>query len=151
MNKILDYMQRGLSPVAIAMSNNKYFIALRDGMAPALPIIVFGSFLMLIPNLPITESIIGADAVAGFKNFAGQSSDIAMNITAMICAFSVAYYFAKREKVDPLMAGWASLASFLMINFEYPGGRIQSNCVIQRRYDRTVSGDDDRSAGWKKL
>lgn len=115
MKKILDYMQRGLSPVAIAMSNNKYFIALRDGMAPALPIIVFGSFLMLIPNLPITESIIGADAVAGFKNFAGQSSDIAMNITAMICAFSVAYYFAKREKVDPLMAGWASLASFLMI------------------------------------
>ena len=115
MNKILDYLQKGIGPVAISMSRNKYFIALRDGMAPALPIIVFGSFIMLILNLPVTSMLIGEEALASLKEYLGQSSDIAMGITAMVSAFATAYYFAKREKVDPLMAGWAGLASFLMI------------------------------------
>lgn len=115
MNNITAVMEKYMSPIASKLSRNKYLQALRDGLAPTIPIIIFGSIIMLIPNLPFLEDMIGVDAVEGIRSLIGQSSSVTMNLTALVISFTIAYNYCKREKVDPLSGGLTAMFSFLML------------------------------------
>lgn len=118
MEKFTELMEKYIGPFANKMARNKYVIALRDGISAVLPMLIFGSIGMLIPNLPFLEYVFPAESIAVFKSYITQSYNIAMNLTAMIISFTIAYQLAKRlrdEEVDPLRAGLAGLFSFLMI------------------------------------
>lgn len=115
MEKFSDFMNRTIGPIANKLSVNKYFKALRDGMAPTIPIIVFGSIVMLIAWLPFLEDMIGVENSDIFRSFIGQSYSVTMNMTALIVAFTIAYYFSKREKIEPLSGGLTGLFSFFLV------------------------------------
>lgn len=115
MNTIANFMENKLGPIAAKMSTNKYILALRDGMAGILPIVIFGSIVMLITNFPYIEKVISSDTLATIQMYVGQSYQITMNISALLVSFTIAYHYCKRTGYDPLQGGIASLVSFLLI------------------------------------
>lgn len=115
MNAITNFMENKLGPVAAKMSGNKYILALRDGMAGILPIVIFGSIVMLITNFPYIDKVISPDTLNTITEFVGQSYQITMNISALLVSFTIAYHFCKRSGSDPLQGGLASLVSFLLV------------------------------------
>lgn len=57
MGKIIDFMERAITPIAMKIGTNKYLLAIRDTFIGMLAIIMVGSFAVLINNL------------AGFEQF----------------------------------------------------------------------------------
>ena len=53
MNKFEEIVQTKLVPIAGRFGNNKFLIAIRDGITYSMPLILIGSFLMVIASFPV--------------------------------------------------------------------------------------------------
>ncbi|MGM0209031.1 hypothetical protein IGI96_003555 [Enterococcus sp. DIV0421] len=53
MNKFEEVVQTKLVPIAGRFGSNKFLIAIRDGITYSMPLILIGSFLMVIASFPV--------------------------------------------------------------------------------------------------
>lgn len=53
MKNINQVLQEKLMPFAGKLGNNKFLIAIRDGITMAMPLIIIGSLLMVIASFPV--------------------------------------------------------------------------------------------------
>ena len=118
MEKFNKILEKFIMPLSIAISNNKYLIALRDAFMLAFPITMFASIIVIIQNIP---SALGFDkylpeAYTNFmNNFIGSVPNATMNIMAIFVVFGIAYYLAKETSNQPIFAGAVSLSSFILL------------------------------------
>ena len=118
MEKFNKILEKFIMPLSIAISNNKYLIALRDAFMLAFPITMFASIIVIIQNIP---SALGFDkylpeAYTNFmNNFTGSVPNATMNIMAIFVVFGIAYYLAKETSNQPIFAGAVSLSSFILL------------------------------------
>lgn len=54
MNNFMQWMQTKLIPPMAKIGNNKYLVAIRDGLVITLPAVIGGSIFLIVGNLPIT-------------------------------------------------------------------------------------------------
>lgn len=54
-SKIGSYIERKVLPIATKVGAYKPLIAIRDGIALAMPLIIVGSFFMILNNFPVTS------------------------------------------------------------------------------------------------
>ena len=99
---------------AAKISNLRHLIALRDGMASVMPLIIIGSIFMLIGNFPIQAFTDWLDNI-GLLQFFNKASDSTFGMIGLGVTFSIAYNLAKRYKVDALSAGLIAISSFVML------------------------------------
>lgn len=52
-SKFTDRMETVLMPIAGAISNNRYLLAIRDGFMVSMPLLIIGAMSLLLANLPI--------------------------------------------------------------------------------------------------
>lgn len=100
--------------VAAKISNQRHLLALRDGMANAMPLIIVGSVFMLIANFPIPMFTDWLTKI-GLADFLNKASNSTFGIVGLVVTFSVAYNLAKTYKVDALSAGILSLGVFVFM------------------------------------
>ncbi|HEM4355396.1 TPA: PTS sugar transporter subunit IIC [Streptococcus suis] len=98
---------------AAKISNQRHLIALRDGMATAMPLIIVGSVFMLIADFPIPAFSAWLSDI-GISEFLWKATDATFGIAGLVVTFAVAYHLAKRYDVDRLSAGVLSIASFVL-------------------------------------
>ena len=115
MNKFLDILEAKLVPIASKMNRNKYLTSVRDGFIVTIPLTIFGSIFLLIPNFPFLENVVGKEMVATLNQYLGHASTITMNLTSLVIAFAIAYNLARKNKVEPVFGGFVGLFSFLML------------------------------------
>ncbi|MET3558384.1 PTS system cellobiose-specific IIC component [Streptococcus rupicaprae] len=96
------------------ISNQRHLIALRDGMATAMPLIIIGSVFMLIANFPV-ESFSKWLASVGVSLWLNKATDATFGIVGLVVTFAVAYHLAKHYDVDRMSAGMISLASLVLL------------------------------------
>lgn len=118
MDKFNKVLEKFIMPLSIAISNNKYLIALRDAFMLAFPITMFASIILIIQNIPSAfgfEKFLPEAYTKFMNNLLGVIPNATMNIMALFVAFGIAYYLAKFKSSKPVFAGIASLSSFILL------------------------------------
>lgn len=115
MDKIMNFLDKHLMPIADKLNNNKYLTALREGFMLTLPLIIFGSIFVVISNLPYLDRILGENGLNQFKNLLGAASSSTLSIMTLFVVFGIGYSLCKYYKVDPIYGSAVSVAAFIIL------------------------------------
>ena len=107
-------MQEKVHRFAAKFSSQRHLIAVRDGMAAVLPLIIVGSIFMLIANFPI-PTFTDWLADIGLIDLLNKASDSTFGIIGIGVTFTIAYKLANYYDVDPLSTGLLSLGSYILL------------------------------------
>ncbi len=114
---MLDKLEKFFMPLAEKIGRNKYLIAIRDGFLLSMPLLIVGSFFLLIANFPIpgwTEfwaRFFGDNWASYFS----KPTDATFSIMAVLAVIGIGYSFAEQMKVDRLFGAAISLVSWFLI------------------------------------
>ena len=114
---MLDKLEKFFMPLAERIGRNKYLIAIRDGFLLSMPLLIVGSFFLLIANFPIpgwTEfwaRFFGENWASYFS----KPTDATFSIMAVLAVIGIGYSFAEQMKVDRLFGAAISLVSWFLI------------------------------------
>ena len=114
MNKFEEIVQTKLVPIAGRFGNNKFLIAIRDGITYSMPLILIGSFLLVIASFPVPgwENWLGK---VGISTYLWKGVDSSFNLIALIAAFAIPYSLVKQYREDGISAGVINISAFLMV------------------------------------
>lgn len=114
-----NFLEKHLMPIAIRLGRVKFLIAIRDGITVSMPLIIVGSFFMVISILPIpgwvewlnSFKVNGITLIDIFNKVVNGS----FGILGLIGCFGIASSFAEQYKTDGKSAGVIALASFFVV------------------------------------
>jgi len=104
-------------PLAEKIGKNKYLIAVRDGFLLSMPLLIVGSFFLLIANFPIPgwsdfwARFFGEDWVSYFA----KPTDATFSIMAILAVVGIGYSFAEQMNVDKLFGAASAMVSWFLI------------------------------------
>lgn len=110
-------MEKLLMPLAKAIGENKYLIAIRDGFLISTPMLIIGSIFLLIANFPLPiwntwmTHILGSDWAIKMSVPATASFDV-MTILAVV---GIAYSLGRLLEIDAIAAAVMSLVLFFIV------------------------------------
>lgn len=108
------FLNEKLMPIAARMGNNKFLVAIRDGITLAMPLIIIGSLLMIIAtgfSIPPLEAWLGKE---GISDYLWKGSDSSFGLIGLVASFGIAHSLVKQYKVDGVPAGIVSLSAFIV-------------------------------------
>jgi PTS system cellobiose-specific IIC component len=117
MNNIFGLFEKYFLPVAGKLGSQRHLVAIRDGFSVILPLILVGSFAVLINNLPIPFFQHFMANLFGSKwtdvgNFIWNGTFAVM---AILVCIGVSYSLARSYNVDPLAAALVALSSVIVV------------------------------------
>lgn len=132
---MLKKLESVLMPLAERIGKNKYLIAIRDGFLLSMPLLIVGSFFLLIANFPIPGWVGFWARIFGdnWTTYFAKPTDATFSIMAILAVIGIGYSFADQMNTDKLFGAAISLVSwFLIMPYEIV---VKINDV-----DNTVSG-----------
>ncbi|MCI1580953.1 MAG: PTS sugar transporter subunit IIC [Clostridium beijerinckii] len=113
MNKFFNWLEKYLLPPMTKLSEQRHLKAIRDGIVSTIPLIIIGSFFLVIA-VPPNDWL--KQLVAPYVNQIMFPYRLSMGIMALYASFGIAYNLAKSYKLDPFSGGSLGLAAFLLTN-----------------------------------
>lgn len=114
-------------PLAEKLGKNKYLTAIRDGFLLTTPLLIVGSFFMLVANFPIpgwTEfwaRFFGENWTA----YMSKPTNATFDIMAILAVLGIGYSFAGQLKTDKLAgAAVGVVAWFILMPFQVTNGEV---------------------------
>lgn len=125
MEKILSFVEKRLLPPISVLAELKHLRAIRDGIVAVLPLIILGSFFILLGMLPVDafskEFLVSHPAIERAVSWYLENrswmllpSKVTIGLMAFFASFGIAYSLAKSYKQDEISAGMISAAGFLI-------------------------------------
>lgn len=114
---MLQKLEKFFMPLAEKIGRNKYLIAIRDGFLLSMPLLIVGSFFLLIANFPIPgwtqfwAQFFGEN----WDSYFSKPTDATFSIMAILAVIGIGYSFAEQMKVDRLFGAAISLVSWFLI------------------------------------
>ncbi len=148
---MFESLEKVLMPLAEAIGKNKYLISIRDGFLVSTPLLIVGSFFLLIANFPIpqwtdwlaTLSINGTP----FTTFLTKPTAATFDIMAVFAVIGIGYSFGKQMKINPIFGSAVSILSwFLLMPYVVsgtPGALVNGlgeNVVLGHKVSVALSG-----------
>jgi len=116
MEKLQEFIDRHLMPVASKISSNKYLQAISNGFSALLPITILGAIFLLLANLqiPAYQKFIIANK---FKDILSYVPKVTTDMLALYLSFLVGKSFMEKQgyKEEATHAGIFSLLVFLLL------------------------------------
>lgn len=114
---MFKFFEEHFVPVAARIGGQRHLVAIRDGFATLMPIIMAGSFAVLLNALPIPgwDKFLTTAFGAQLKTMNGTIWWGSLAMLSIFITFSVAYNLAKGYNANGLQAGLLSVASFLIM------------------------------------
>ncbi|MDR7865890.1 MAG: PTS sugar transporter subunit IIC [Sporomusaceae bacterium] len=111
MEKIFAWLDRNLIPFMTRLSEQRHLRAVRDGIISTIPLIIVGSFFLIIafPPVPALAALVKPYAAQILLPFR-----LTMGLMALYAAHSIGYHLAKSYKLDGVAGGTLALAAFLL-------------------------------------
>ena len=111
MNQFFKWMEKSFMPVASKIGGQRHLMAIRDGFVAIMPLILAGSFAVLLNNtllnwVPFFEFLRGINGNVWWGTLA---------IMSLVVVFSTSYSLAKGYGTDGLAAGLIAVAAFLAV------------------------------------
>lgn len=117
MNKIVDFFEQHLGPLAEKIDRNRYIGAIKDGFLMTMPLLVVGSIFLLLAFLPFNgyndfmASIFGE----GWMNYLLQVYNATVSLMTIFVIVGVSASMAKSYSIDSVSCIIISLAAFLIL------------------------------------
>lgn len=117
MKNVLKKFEEKLTPIMMKFSSNRYLNVLKNGMVLSIPILIVGSIILVLAELPIQayQDFMLNSFGENWKWFSGAAVTASMGIAAIIANIGVAANLAKSKGGDSLSAITLSLASFFIL------------------------------------
>lgn len=118
MQKFIAFMEKYLVPVAGRIGAQRHLVAIRDGFIAVMPLILVGSFAVLINNLPIDafQNFMKGTFGDAWKDIGGGMWTGSFAILALIVAVGISYNLAKSYGVDALSAAIITFGALIIIS-----------------------------------
>lgn len=98
-------------PFLTKLGNNKYLVAIRDGISITIPFTILGSVFLIIGNLPING---WSKIISPYSGMLNAAVNTTFGIIGLIAAISVGYFFSKMHDIDQITGVIISLVCFLL-------------------------------------
>ncbi|SHK65469.1 PTS system, cellobiose-specific IIC component [Clostridium cavendishii DSM 21758] len=127
MQKFMDWMERNIVPIAAKIGAQRHMVAMRDGFASIMPLMVVGGFGSLIHSWPfkgMKDALLVEGKPLHFLDIMGLNIyGGTLYIMAILATVAISYALAKSYESDGLAAGILSLANMfvLMCMFQFKG------------------------------
>lgn len=116
MNNLIQYFEKKFVPFFSRVGSQRHLAAVRDGFVALIPLLIAGSFAVLINNFPSEtyQSFMPQIFGDGWKGFGGNIWWGTFAVISLFLVFSISYNLAKSYDVDGLSAGLLALANYLI-------------------------------------
>ncbi|MHC5228694.1 PTS sugar transporter subunit IIC [Enterococcus sp. LJL99] len=117
MKKVEAWMEKYLMPTAAKLGNIKGLIAIRDGIALAMPLIIIGSIFLIIGSFPIVgwPEFLATLLDGKLTNAINHVVNSSFGIMGLVAAFGIGRSMAKQYNVDGTTAGVLSMSAWLVL------------------------------------
>ncbi|MED4227696.1 PTS cellobiose transporter subunit IIC [Neobacillus cucumis] len=115
MDKIMNFLEEKVMPVAGRLAAQRHLTALRDAMVLTIPFIIIGSVFLILANFPIQAYLDWMAAHPTVKTTLLYPYNATFNLVALIATFAVAYRLAQSYNVDALATGATALAAYFTV------------------------------------
>lgn len=125
--------------LAEKVGRNKYLLSIRDGFLVSMPLLIAGSFFLLIANFPIPgwTEFWGRIFGENWTTFMVKPTEATFNIMAIIVVMAIGYSFAGHMKVNKIFGAAISIVSwFLLMPYEV----LVKGSLLVSGVDTNVSG-----------
>lgn len=122
MDKLLQFMEEKLTPIAVKLDRNVYLSAIRSGFMGSMPLLIVGSFFVLFGNLPIPgyadfmEGILGENWGKVFS----VPNDVSMSMMTVYVIIAMANELSNKYKLNRIACILAALVAFFVVTPMHP-------------------------------
>lgn len=109
--KITNFVDTKITPPLVKFGSNRYLVAIRNALIRLIPMLIVGSFPMILTNLPI-ESL--AAMIAPYNDALNTLSNMTFGFISLFLAFGVGSELAQMYDLDKTTVGIVSAACFLI-------------------------------------
>ena len=102
LDKMTNFIDSKLTPPLIKFGNNKYMVAIRNALIRLIPLLIVGSFPMILTNLPITSL---AKVMAPYNDAINTLSNMTFGFISLFLAFGIGSELADTYGLDAWQ-GW---------------------------------------------
>jgi len=121
--RIGKFIESKIAPPLIAVSENAYLTAIRDGLTAVMPFFIAGSIFLLIAFFPNDA---WGKLIEPYQDLLLDPFRLTMGIVSMYLAFAVGYSLARARDVKPLTGGLLSAMSFFLLAAPMVEGQINA-------------------------
>lgn len=111
MESVINFLEKHFMPIAGRIAEQRHLQALRDGIVSTIPLLLIGSFFLILAFPPIQSLAKIAEPHIGSLLTVVNAT---FGIMALIAAFSIAFSLASSYKMDTLSAGVLSVSTFML-------------------------------------
>lgn len=115
MKNYMDFLESKVAPLGSKLGMQRHLVAIRDGIVIAMPLVIIGSFFLIISNLPIPGYSDFLTNYGDLGQWFNKVVDGSFGAMGLVASFSIAYSLAQYYKVDGISTGIISLSSFLIV------------------------------------
>ncbi|SDY00299.1 PTS system, cellobiose-specific IIC component [Evansella caseinilytica] len=117
MNPVMQWMEKHFIPIAGRIGSQRHLVAVRDGFVAIMPLIIIGSFAVLINNLPIDffQSFMVNTFGEGWKTLGGNIWDGSFAVLSLLVVAGISYNLAKSYDVDSLSAALLAVGCYIIL------------------------------------
>lgn len=106
----MKFMDKAM-PYLMKIGDNKYLVAIRDGLSFTVPFTIIGSLFLIIGNLPIAAWM---KIISPYSALLGTMVTVTFGMLGLISAVGVGYSMAKQFKLEPLSNTLITVVAFLL-------------------------------------
>lgn len=112
-NQIASWFENKVVPIMTKIGQLKYLLVLRDAFMLTFPITIFGSFAVVLMNLPFVPQGFKDAMTAVFGNVGNATT----NVVALFLAFGIGFYLAKSKDMesDAHYMGATAMSAFFLV------------------------------------
>lgn len=117
MNKFMDAFESKIGPIAAKLNANRYINAIKNGFISTMPLIIVGSFFVLLANLPIDPYLDFMKNTFGenWQSYFLKVNDATMSVMALFVIVGSSSNLSKYYKLNSLACSCIAVASYLIL------------------------------------
>lgn len=129
MSKLSNFLDNKLQPLAVKIGANRYLAAIKDGLIVMMPVMIVGSFALIITEFPVAayQNFMAGVFGENWKWFGDIASGSAMGISALIAVFSIAYNLGQSFHRSPLISAMLSVVCYFILLIRHDGAILMSD------------------------
>lgn len=138
---MFDNLEKTLMPMAEAIGRNKYLTSIRDGLLISTPLLMAGSFFLLLANLPVPGWLeflssvqIGDSTLAAFLE---KPSEATFSVMGLFATMGIAYSYARQINTDKIFCAANAIMGWLLLMPYVVSGTTE---VAGQEMDVTLAG-----------
>lgn len=115
MQGFLSFLENKLAPWGERIGKQRHLKALREGIMMAMPLVLIGSFFVLIKDFPVPAWTIWLKTHWDLTGLLNTMANNSFGLMALVTVFGIAYRLAESYKTDGPSAGVLALGAFLLM------------------------------------